>query len=555
VPEIVPQNTWQLNDTLAYVRGVHALKFGFSAIPNNFGFFQLRAPAGDLNFSGVYTNSPSSPSGTGDAFADFLLGLPNSSTKSVFTQGTPQEFYAEFGAFGQDQWRVSPNLTVNLGLRYDVFTSATEKYERQSDFNPATGQIDLAGKNGVSRGILDTRKNDFSPRVGFAYQLTPNTVIRGAYGLFFFNEQGTGSSARLFIAFPFAAEFSVTCSATAPCLRLQDGIPPLNSLQAQPITVYIPRDDQTSNVQQWNLTLERQVTPNLVLRGAYVSSKGTHLFIALDENVAVPGQGPVPPRRPYPAFSTISSWEPRGNSSYNSLQLGAEERLSHGFWFLASYTWSKSLDFGGGGNSSDGDPRINIQDPRNLRGDRSLSNFDYRNRFSLGHLYQLPFGRGRRFLNGGGALREQVLGGWQIRGILTLQSGALTTPVLTTATSNTGSFTRPNRVCNGKLPGSQRSIARWFDTSCFVNPPPFQFGNSGRNIIAGPGLATYDFSLDKDFLLSEKMGLEFRSEFFNIFNRANFGLPGRAIGSKTAGAINNVITNARQIQFALRLHF
>lgn len=555
VPEIVPQNTWQLNDTLAYVRGVHALKFGFSAIPNNFGFFQLRAPAGDLNFSGVYTNNPSSPSGSGDAFADFLLGLPNSSTKSVFTQGTPQEFYTEFGAFGQDQWRVSPNLTLNLGLRYDVFTSPTEKYERQSDFNPATGQIDLAGKNGVSRGILDTRKNDFSPRVGFAYTLTPNTVIRGAYGLFFFNEQGTGSSARLFIAFPFAAEFSVTCSATAPCLRLQDGIPPLNSLQAQPITVYIPRDDQTSNVQQWNLTLERQVTPNLVLRGAYVGSKGTHLFIALDENVAVPGQGPVPPRRPYPAFSTISSWEPRGNSSYNSLQLGAEERLSHGFWFLASYTWSKSLDFGGGGNSSDGDPRINIQDPRNLRGDRGLSNFDYRSRLSLGHLYQLPFGRGRRFLSGGGALREQVLGGWQIRGILTLQSGAPTTPVLTTATSNTGSFTRPNRVCNGNLPGSQRSIARWFDTSCLVNPPPFQFGNSGRNIIAGPGLATYDFSLDKDFHLSEKMGLEFRSEFFNIFNRANFGLPGRAIGSKTAGSINNVITNARQIQFALRLHF
>jgi outer membrane receptor protein involved in Fe transport len=554
-PEIVPQNTWQWNDTLAWVRGAHSMKFGFSFIRNDFGFFQLRNPSGGLSFSGVYTNNPASTSGTGDGFADFLLGLPDGSTKSVSPAGVPQVFYNEIGSFAQDQWRVLSNLTLNFGLRWDVFTAPYEKYNRQSDFNPSNGQIVLAGQQGISRGILDTRKNNFSPRLGFAYTLTPKTVIRGAYGLFFFNEQGTGSSARLFIAYPFDQEFSVSCSATSPCLRLSDGIPPVGSLQAQPIAVYIPTADQTSNVQQWNFTIQRQLSQNLSVQGAYVGSKGSHLFIAMDENVAVPGAGAVAARRPYPAYSTISSWEPRGNSSYNSLQLSAENRFSGGLWFLASYTWSKSLDYGGGGNSSSGDPRINIQNPRNLRGDRGLSNFDYRQRFSFGHLYQLPFGKGRHFLNSASGIEEQALGGWDLRGIVTLQAGAPTTPVLNTATANTGTFTRPDRVCNGNLDTSSRSLSRWYDTSCFVNPAPLQFGDSGRNIIIGPGLATYDFSLTKDFRVSERTGLEFRSEFFNLLNRPNFDLPNRSIGSRAAGTISGVITNARQIQFGLRLHF
>ncbi|MCS6952552.1 MAG: TonB-dependent receptor [Bryobacteraceae bacterium] len=553
VPLIAPQNTWQINDTLAWTRGAHSLKFGFSVIRNNFGFFQLRAPAGALDFGGVYTNNPASPGGTGEGFADFLLGLPNGSTKSTFTRGTPHVFYTEFGAFVQDNWKVHPRLTLNLGLRYDLFTSPYEKYDRQSNFNPRTASIDLAGTGGISRGILDVRTNNFGPRVGFAWTLTPRTVLRSAWGLFFFNEQGTGSSARLFINFPFAAEYSVSCSATAPCLRTQDGIP--LPAQAQPIAVYIPTANETSNMQQWNLTLERQLSETLVVRAAYVASKGTHLFIALDENVAVPGPGPIAPRRPFPAYSTISAWEPRGNSSFQSLQLSSEKRMSHGLSFLVSYTWGRSLDYGAGGNSSDGDPRINIQNPRNLRADRGLSNFDYRHRLSIGYIFELPFGRGRRWMHSAPAVVEQVLGGWQLNGIVTAQSGAPTTPVLATPTANTGTFTRPNRVCDGNLPEAQQTVERFFDIGCFVNPPAFQFGNSGRNIIIGPGLATWDFAAQKNFRLTERVGLEFRGEFFNLFNRANFGLPNRFIGSRAAGTITRVITNAREIQFALRLRF
>jgi hypothetical protein len=555
LPEKVPQNTYQINDTVAYARGAHSLKFGVNIMRNNFGFLQLAEPTGYLDFSGVYTNNPLDGSG-GDAIADFLLGLPDSTQKSVFVQGIPDVSYTEFGAFAQDQWRVRPNLTLNFGLRYDLFTPPVEKHNHQSDFDPAgTGTIVLAGQNGISSSILNLRKDNFGPRVGFAYTLTPKTVVRSAYGLFFFNEQGTGGSARLFVANPFDAEGIENCSSTTPCLSLQNGIPPISQLATMPTAVYIPVANQTSNVQEWNLTLERELSPSVVVRAAYVGSKGTHLFIALDDNVAYPGSGPVGPRRPYPNFSKISSWEPIGDSSYNSLQLSAEKRYSRGLWFEAEYTWSKSLDNGGGGNSSAGDPRINIQNPRDVKADYGLSSFDYRQRLTFGHHYDLPFGRGRHFLNGAEGVEQVVLGGWQLLGLLTLQSGAPTTPVLATPTANTGTFTRPDRICNGNLPPSKQSINEWFDLSCFVNPPIYQFGDSGRNIIIGPGLETYDFSLTKDFLLTEKMGLTFRSEFFNIFNHPNFGLPNRNIGTSTSGTINSVVTNARQIQFGLRLHF
>lgn len=558
LPDINPENTWQINDTLAYVRGAHSMKFGFSMMWNDLGFLQLADPQGTLDFAGIYTNNPLDGSG-GDAIADMLLGLPDSEGKSAFVQGVPDISYKEFGAFVQDQWRVRPKLTLNFGLRYDLFTPPVEKYNRQSDFDPATASIINAGVNGVSAGMLNLRKNDFSPRIGFAYTLTPKTVVRSAYGLFFFNEQGTGSSARLFIANPFDAEGAVSCSSTEPCVNLQtDGILPITQLLATAgatTSVYIPKADQTSNVQQWNFTLEREVAPNTVIRAAYVASKGDHLFIALNENVAVPGPGSVAPRRPYPDFAKISAWEPRGPSSYNSFQLSAEKRYGHGLWFEAAYTYSKSLDNGGGGNSSIGESRINIQNPQDVRADYGLSSFDYRNRFTLAHNFDIPVGRGLHFLSGASGVEQALLGGWQLQGIATLQSGTTLTPQLASATANTGTFTRPDRVCNGNFPAGQRSINEWFDLSCFVNPPVYQFGNSGRNIIIGPGLTTYDFALHKDFHLTERMGLTFRSEFFNIFNTPNFNLPDRSIGVSSSGTINSVISNAREIQFALRLHF
>jgi outer membrane receptor protein involved in Fe transport len=554
LPEIIPQNTWQISDTLSYTRGAHAFRFGVSVVHNGFGFFQLAAPSGSLSFTGVYTNNPALSSG-GNGFADFLLGLPASSSKSFAPFGVPYESYTEYGGFVQDTWRATNRLTVNLGLRYDLFTPLKERYNRQSDFLLGSGTLALAGQNGYSASILDTQTHNFSPRVGLAYRAGEKTVVRAAYGLFYFNEVGSGGSSRLFINNPYAAQFTVSCNATAPCLSTSTGIPNTPSATNLPANVYQPIPNLTPNVQQWNFTVERQMTTSLVVRAAYVGTRGTHLNLNIDENVAVPGPGAVAARRPYPSVSTLSSWEPRGPSSYNGLQASAEKRFTGGLSFLAAYTYSRSLDEGAGGNSSTGESRINIQNPQNLSADYGLSNFNYGQRFTLSTVYQLPFGRGRKYLSGAGRVMDSLAGGWQISSIVTAQSGAPFSVSLATPTANTGTFTRPNRICDGNLPSSKQTINAFYNTSCFVAPPLYTFGNAGRNILIGPGLGTWDLGADKDFALTERFALQFRSEFFNVLNRANFGLPNGSIGSAAQGTITSVITNARQIQFALRLHF
>jgi hypothetical protein len=339
------------------------------------------------------------------------------------------------------------------------------------------------------------------------------------------------------------------------CLSTSTGIPQTFSSNNLPTAVYQPTPNLTPDVQQWNFTLERQVTKSLVARGAYVGTKGNHLNLNIDENVAVPGAGGVPARRPYPGYAQVSSWEPRGPSSYHSLQLTLEKRMSYGLSFLGAYTYGKSLDNGAGGNSSTGESRINIQNPQNLAADYGLSNFDIRQRFTLSTVYQLPFGHGRQFLANANRVLDAVAGGWQLSSLLTLQSGMPFSVSMATTTSNTGTFQRPNRVCDGSLSADQRSIKQWYQLSCFAAPPIYTFGNTARNALIGPGLDTWDLGADKDFRLTERFGLQFRSEFFNALNHPNFGLPNASIGSAAAGTITTVITNARQIQFALRLHF
>lgn len=555
MPEVVPQNTYQVTDTVSWVHGAHSLRFGFSMDYNGFGFFQLAAPSGSLSFTGNYTNNPAKSGGTGAGYADFMLGLPSSSNKSLLGSGVPYNTYAEYGSFVQDQWRVSSKLTLNLGLRWDLFTPVSERYNRLSDFFLNSGTLAIAGKNGASSTILGTQDHNFSPRIGAAYRVNEKTVVRAAYGLFYFNEQGTGGSARLFINYPFAPSYAVSCSSTVPCLSTSTGIPAVFSSNNLPSAVYQPTPNLTPNVQQYNFTVEREIFKSLVARAAYVGAKGNHLNIALDENVAVPGPGAVPARRPYPGYSQIQSWEPRGPSEYNSLQLSLEKRMSYGLSFLGAYTYGKSLDDGAGGNSSAGEGRVNIQNPQNVMADYGLSNFDIRQRFTLSTVYQLPFGRGRQFLANSNRAIDAVLGGWQISSILTLQSGMPFSVSMAAPTDNTGSFQRPNRVCDGSLPSGQRSIKDWYQLSCFTAPPVYTFGNTGRNVLIGPGLETWDLGTDKDFRITERVGLQFRGEFFNALNHPNFGLPNGSIGSTPAGTITTVITNARQIQFALRLHF
>lgn len=566
MPEIVPQNTEEASDTVLRSYGAHTTAMGVDYIHNDFGFLQVPRLFGALSWTGIYTAlNPLQPKGSGSGFADFLLGLPYSAEKTTLVAGVPYESYSELGAFIQDTWRISPRLTLTPGLRYDLFTDPVEKHNRQSDFIPGdggftgtglTGSIALAGQGGYSRGILNTQNKNFSPRVGLAWRIGDKNVVRGAYGLFYFDEQGTGSSARLFINYPDTVTNAVNCTNTTPCLSTSAGLPSSSSPDNLPQVVYLPVSNAASNVQQWNATLERQMTQSFVARASYVGSHGGDLNIAYNPDTAYPGPGPVAPRQPYPQYSSISAWSPIGISNYNALQLSVEKRPSNsGLYILASYTYSRSLDEGAGGNSSSGDPRANIQNPRDIRADYGLSNFNYTHRLTDSMIYQLPFGRGRRFLSNAGTIADEALGGWEMTSILTLQSGPPFSVFLATPTANTGNFTRPDRHCNGNLSSGQQSIHEWFDVKCFVDPRQYQFGDAGRNILIGPGLETWDFGLAKDFHVAETLGMQFRVETFNLLNHPNFGIPNHSIGVSNAGAVTSQITNAREIQLAARFHW
>jgi hypothetical protein len=216
------------------------------------------------------------------------------------------------------------------------------------------------------------------------------------------------------------------------------------------------------------------------------------------------------------------------------------------------------MDEGSGGNSSSGESRINIQNPRNLSADYGLSDFDHRHRFTFSPVYQLPFGRGRQHANHTNALVDGAIGGWDLTGIVTLQSGApFSVSMSSNASANTGTFLRPNRVCNGAKPAGQRTLAAYYDITCFVAPAQYTFGNAGRNILIGPMYQTIDAGLHKDFHIEGELGMQFRAEFFNIANTANFSFPGNSIGSAAAGKISALApgATARQLQFALRFHW
>ena len=531
------------------------MKFGGSVIHNDFGFFQLTSPAGALTYTGTYTNNPVSTSGTGNPWADFLLGLPASSSKVSVPYGVPYLSYTEGGLFWQDQWRATRKLTVTIGTRWDLFTWPVERYNRQSDFIPATGGIALAGQNGESRSLMNVHHNEFSPRIGIAYRLGDKTVLRTGYGRYFFNEQGTGGSARLFINYPDTQAYAVNCSSTVPCLSTETGIPNTLSPTNLPTEVYIPQQGLNSNMQQWNFTLEREVTNSFVVRGSYVGSHGDHLYIALNENVAVPGPGAVAAREPWPQYSSISAWEPDGISNYNALELSAEKRFARGLMFNASYTFSRALDMGGGGNSASAESRSNVQNPRDVRAEYGLADFNFSHRFTFSGVYDIPVGKGRRFLSNANDALNIVVGGWQADSIFQAQTGPPGTLTMATATSNTGTTQYPNRICNGTLPSGQETAHMWFNTSCYLAPPIYTFGNAGRNVMIAPGYWSWDFGVHKDFRITEKFGLTFRGELFNVLNNVNFAYPSTSIGSAAAGTITSIVGNARQVQLALRLHF
>jgi hypothetical protein len=555
-PTTITSQDIQINDTINWVHSKHMIKAGPQVHWDQFNLLQIGQPRGNLEFSGQFTAAdPSNQQGSGNAVADMLLGLPVSakiSTVSYF--GNRQHSY---GAFAEDVYKALPNLTLDLGLRYDYATPMYEAHNRQSNFDYTTGQIIPAGTAGYPSKLANTEKNDFAPRIGITYNPFPahSFVLRAGYGRFYtFQEIRTGDPLQTDYNLPYFYEPTFTSDGLTPAITLASGFPALNPNQA--IDAGVTSQDwhpRTAIYDEWNLNLEYQLPGQILISPAYVGTKGTHLQVLVDRN-QIPTPQPTFDQslRPYPDYGPFASIENRGNSSYHAFQIKAEKRTSSGLYFLSAYTFSKAID---------DQPEIccNAPWPQNsydLPAEKGLADYDNRQRWVNSVDYALPAGNGQKYLQHSRAL-DLALGGWHVGGIVTFRSGFPFSPEIGYDPSNTGSqgLMRSDRIGNGDL--SHPGPALWFNVDDFPAPTCACFGDAGKNILEGPGEKSTDLSARKFFDITERARLEFRAEFFNAFNHAVFAQPDPFItdGPGAAGVITSTVIPQRQIQFATKLDF
>ncbi|HEV2274579.1 MAG TPA: carboxypeptidase regulatory-like domain-containing protein [Acidobacteriaceae bacterium] len=548
-------NNWEFDQALSWVRGSHEVKFGFGWMSRRFAFFSPTWPVGTFAFNGAYT---------GYGLADFLYGRPSSSEIDITKFFSLLRFQPSF--YVQDNWRVTPNLTLNIGLRNDLVTPWGERHNRLAGFVPTNGGnlVPVGTAPFTGNTVTVGRYTNWAPRFGFAYSLNAKTVIRGGAGIFYAFENDTSNVSEAKNA-PFSGSFTTANNTTsaagyAAALPISAGFPAQRP-DLYPVTgstfVLYPRAYQNPSANEWNLNVQRQLTSHDVLSVAYVGQTGVHVITTPNINQAIPGPGAVVNRRPYPNLADGTAICPCGNSVFNSLQVSYENRISGGLDFQGAWTYSHSID-----NSSGVGNTVAMQNPYNLSTFRGSSDFDVRHNVVLSWSYDLPFGQGKKFLNDAPRLLQTVVGGWQLNSIDTFQTGAPFTPVMVSSQLNAGSAVQwPNRIGSGKL--SNPSPKAWFDTKAFVSPGQYQYGNSGRNILYGPGTKQFDASLFKNIAFNEAGSryLQFRAEAFNVFNTPQFNNPNAQIGNPIAGTITSAgapllfARTSREIQLAMKLYW
>jgi hypothetical protein len=532
---------FQVLDTFSWIRGRHALKVGTDLERITMTVYATNSARPGFTFNGQYT---------GVGLGDFLLGyVQNVSTSQQQRDTITQNV---FNGFVQDDWKATARLTLNLGVRYELSTPFTEAQNRQSNFILEAGPCYLqlvsasdAGRCGVGPALTRTNYNNFAPRLGLAYEATPKTVIRSGFGIFYGRDETVGITARLPNNPPFVTSATFTGDQTRPALLLQDGLPANALSQATGSDLRLfPLDFPTPSVIQWNLNIERQLPGELVAQVAYTGSEAHRMPMVVNINQAFPGVGDVNARRPYLGYGVINEYGPFVNSSYHALLGKLEHRFSKGFSVLASYTYGHSIDNGKSQNDSN-DPAP--QNARDLTANRASSNYDIRHQFAVSGLWALPFqGRG---------VTTALVRGWQLSGILSAHTGLPFTVTLNRDPTASGTTARPNRVADGSLPPEQRSASHWFDTMAFVAPTCVCFGNSGRDILRGPGFMNLDLGVTRNFNLRDRINMQLRIESFNVTNRPNLGSPNATIGDAKAGTITSVENPERQTQVAVKLYF
>lgn len=578
IPSISQNTNYQLNANLTYIRGRHSFKTGWQTVRRHLNFFESQDPArGFWNFNSEFTNNTTGAGGS--PIASLLLGYPQQISRATLF-GTFGLRAWEHSAFVQDDFKVSRRLTLNLGVRYELFLPLTEVAGRLSNFNfdpknPAPSLIPALGGDKYAGRSVDP--NNFAPRVGFAYSLTNSgrTVIRGSFGMHYVSVHYAGQGA-LGRNVPFMPIQNLIPGALFVGRNMTDGIPipkfqPLMTaadVQAAAIAGQVgtiqavDRNTKMSYSEQWGLNLQHEIGHGLLADLGYVGSRGVHLFSAYNLNQAQPGPGSIADRRPYQSISQIANLNYLGYfgaSTYHGLLAKLQKTWNNGTVLNLVYTFSKSIDDAIAASSGQNSRTAGYQDINNRRQARGPSAFDVTNRFVLAGIYELPFGKGKKLATDAHGVTQALVGGWQLNSIVTLQGGLPFTPTMAASNlNNGGAYQLPNRVCEGSLPTGQRTPSRWFDTSCFVAPPIYTYGNSGINILRGPGMAQIDLAMMKNFPIPvrEGMRLQFRAEAFNVANRANFRQPNINIGVPAGGVITQTLTGfGRQIQMVVKLEF
>lgn len=544
-------NIYEVDQAFTWVRGKHELKVGFNWMTTTFAFFTPPKPVGSFSFNGSYT---------GFGLADFLYGRPVSTQIDITQYFTLTRYRPVL--YIQDNWRITPKLTLNLGLRDEMVMPWKERHNRLAVFDPQNGGnlVPLGTPGYPADTLTDGHWANLGPRVGFAYSLTPATVIRAGFGIFYayqtYNSNPMAKNApfngSLIVAnaageagFAAAQPISAGFSASRP-----DRFP-----AAGTAFQVFQRSYPNPSANEWNLNVQRQLSARSTASVAYVGQNGVHILINPNINFPVPGPGAVASRRPYPNLSDGTLNCTCANSSYNSLQMTYLSRHFAGLDLQGVYTYAHSID-----NSSGNSNGAGIQNPANLRLYRGNSDFDIRHSAVFSWSYELPVGRGKPLLKGAHGAVQALAGNWKLNGITTFQSGSPFTPVMVSSLLNSGSAAQwPNRIGPGRT--EDPTIQRWFNPADFVSPGNYIFGASGRNILFGPGTKQFDLSVFKEFYFTEATHLQFRAEAFNTFNTPQFNNPNAQIGNPAAGTITSAGApllfqrTSREIQLALKLYW
>ena len=555
----------QLTGDLVWTHGAHTFKFGASMLRSQNNIFNIRNEViGPFQFNGRYTK---------DGMADFLLGMSSQVTWSTRLQVNLREW--NIGSFAQDDWKITPNLTLNLGVRYEVVLPWEDRRNRMGVFddwtNPNSAVLIRAGSLGsdhYNRAMIATDFNNFMPRFGFAYKLGRKTVLRGGYGIFYAYLEPYGDAEWLIGNPPDAFGVTIASSPTVPALILANGPLPgaLTLAKATGVTLSsIERQANSPYGQQWNFNIQRELGADWMLEVGYAGSRGTHIENRYDDNYSPPGAGNLDVKRRYTSAvipgtglvispGAIYGYHFSGNSIYHALVSRLEKRFSKGFTLLLSYTFSKAIGDVCGNAAAGDTTNCGYQDLRNLRAERSVDNIDVPHRFVASGVYELPFGRAHRFGSNMPRPVDALFGSWSIGSIVTCASGRPYNVINSGNPANTGTFnvvSRPN-VVGDPYSGFTRSVTEDFNVDVFQPTSQFTFGSAGRNILRQRSFFNWDFSAHKEFDLRERLRLQFRFEAFTFTNTPRFGQAGATLDTAMFGKITNADT-PRNLQAGLKL--